>query len=335
MSVFRFEELLAPLVGLEPPPARTRLTAAELEPFLGAYQTANGANRLWVTRSKNRLRVELSGSGAQGTMLPLWPDAAGRWEFGETSPGTKLSFDRGEKGAATGAHLWQRDAELFHGQRVIPASDWPSIDKLMAFRKEKQGGERIDALKKLEMKGQLKVGANQIDNVVVAVGSDRAIRRLNLPVGLETITVNGDRVKKEIAGQPAEDQTGVFHDQALRISPLARVRDWRETFTSMQVAGKDKIRNDEVWIVRLECKFLPPITRYVSVNSGLLVREDAWITAKGVGTVPYILRFDDYREVAGVKMPFRLSTESAVTGRQVMQFTEAKPNPDIDEGSFK
>jgi hypothetical protein len=50
--------------------------------------------------------------------------------------------------------------------------------------------------------------------------------------------------------------------------------------------------------------------------------------------VPISILFDDYREVAGVKIPFRSTSESALTGKQTFQVTEAKANPPIDEKTF-
>jgi hypothetical protein len=100
------------------------------------------------------------------------------------------------------------------------------------------------------------------------------------------------------------------------------------------VVGKDKLGSEDVWIVRVDSEFEPPLTRYVSAKSGLLLKEEGWITAKGLGTVPRTVACADYREVAGVQLPFRLTTESAVTGTQVMQFAECRPNPVIDGATF-
>jgi len=331
MSTFRFEELLAPLVGLKGPPPRTRLPIDKLHPLLGDYRETGGVKRAWVTLCGKRLRLELAG---QGALLPLWPDGAGRWAFGELAPGVSVSFDKNDTPEATGMTLWHNTTRLLHYQRVAPAKDLPTVDHLMAFHREQQGGDRIDALRSLEIKGKLSVGPTQLDTTMVAAGPDRVVRRINSPAGVVTTVVDGRRVRKHSPGQPLEELRGLWGDEALRISPLARLRDWRETSVSVRLAGKDRLGDEEVWIVRLEYEFQPPLTRYVSVKSGLLQKEEAWITAKGVGTFPLAVRYDDYREVAGVKLPFRLTSESAVTGKQVMQFAEAKPNPEISAETF-
>jgi hypothetical protein len=331
MSVFRFEELLAPLTGLKGPPPRTRLPADKLRPYLGAYLDAGSGKRAWVTLHGKRLRLELAGTAA---ILPLWPDGAGRWAFGESDPGVSVRFDKNEAGEATGMRLWQNDTQLLHYRRVPPAEDVPGVGRLMAFRREKQGGNRIDALRSLEMRGKLRVGPTELDSAIVAAGPDRVIRRISSPAGTQTTVVEGGRVRKQSPRQPVEELSGLWRDEALRINPLARLRDWRETSVAVRVAGRDRLGDEGGWIVRVECEFLPPLTRYVSTKTGLLLKEEAWITAKGVGTAPLTVVYEDYREVAGVQIPFRLTSESRLTGKQIMQFTEAKPNTAIHKDTF-
>jgi hypothetical protein len=331
ISFLRFEEMLAPLVGLQGPPLRTRLPADKLQPYMGAYLEAGSGKRAWVTLHGKRLRLELSGAGA---LLPLWPDGAGRWSFGESDPGISVSFDKSDAGEATGIRLWQNDTQLVHFQRVSPAKDLPSVEQMMAFRREKQGGDRIDALRSLEMKGKLQVGTTEINSRVVAAGVDRVVRRLSGPGGVDTTVVERGRVRKQSPGQPVEELRGLWGDEAVRINPFSRLRDWRETAASVRVAGKDRLGDEEVWVVRVECEFLPPLTRYVSARTGLLLKEEAWVTVKAAGTVQLVVRYEDYREVAGVKIPFRLTSESRLTGKQVMQFTEATPNAEIRADTF-
>jgi hypothetical protein len=151
---------------------------------------------------------------------------------------------------------------------------------------------------------------------------------------METTVVEGGRARERAPGQPAEELNRLLRDDTLRINPLARLRDWCETFAAVRLAGIGRMNDAEVWIVRVDCEFSPPLTRYVSTRTGLLVKEDAWVTAKGAGTIPLTVRFEDYRDVAGVKIPFRLTSESRLTGKQVTQFTEATPNAEIRGDTF-
>jgi hypothetical protein len=89
-----------------------------------------------------------------------------------------------------------------------------------------------------------------------------------------------------------------------------------------------------VWVVRLHGELLPPLTRYVSFKSRLLLKEEAWVVPKGVGMTKLNVRYEDYRAVAGVLLPFRVVSESAFTGKQLVQYEIAKVNPELPKGTF-
>jgi CubicO group peptidase (beta-lactamase class C family) len=324
MSTFRFEELVAPLLGLEEPPTRTRLTLDQLKPYVGDYVVDSGKGHAWITICKNRLRLELPGGA--GSLLPLWPDVSGQWKFGEAAPGIAVSFEKDQSQAVTGMRLLQNKTQLVHYKRFRPPASLPSVDRVMSFLREKQGGERIDAIKTLEMKGKLRAGATEFETVAEASGPKRVIRRLSSPAGTTEIVVDDGVVTKKSPGQPNEEQHRLFAEESQRYNPLTRLHDWRETHPQVQVLGIDQFGDEEVWVLRVECQFTPPLTRFVSTKRGLLLREEAWLTAKGVGTVPLSLEYEDYRNVSGVMLPFRLKTESRLTGKQVTEFTEMKAN---------
>ena len=245
-----------------------------------------------------------------------------------------MSFDKDSSGETTKIRLLHEDNPLIVFDRVRDTSDLPSVQQIMAMRREKQGGDRIDGLRSLEMKGTLRAGATKMAVELVAEGTSRAIRRVSAPTGVVTALFDGKRAIRQAAGAPAESENGVKLDEAKRMNPLLRLRDWRESSSAVRVAAEGRLDGEAVWIVRVECDFEPPLTRYVSQRSGLLMKEEGWITASGLGTVPISIRFDDYRDVAGVKISFLSTSESALTGKQTFQVTEANANPEIGEKTF-
>jgi hypothetical protein len=210
----------------------------------------------------------------------------------------------------------------------------PTVDRLMALRRQMQGGDQIDELHALEMKGKLQLGAARLDTTLIAAAPNRVIRTIKSQAGAVITVVDDRHARKKSPGEAVEELTGLWLDEARRISPFARLLDWRETAKAVRVVGRVHVGNEDAWIVRIESEFDPPLTRYVGATSGLLLKEESWITAKGVGTIPRSVVYEDYRAVAGVQLPFRLTTESAVTGKQVMQFAECRPNPVINAATF-
>src|SRR5688572_2020708 len=73
-------------------------------------------------------------------------------------------------------------------------------------------------------------------------------------------------------------------------------------------------------------------TLYFDAETGLLVRQVRYVTSP-VGNLPTQVDYSDYREVAGVKMPFRW-TLTWINGRDNIELTEVRPNVPIDAGRF-
>ncbi len=333
MSVFRFEELLAPLVGLPAVKPLTRLTEAQLEPYLGRFQEEGTGRRIWVTKRKNRLMLELSGGA--GALIPHSPDAEGHWAFGEAAPGVGVSFSKSATGAVTEMQLLMNQTPIRKYTHRTVEAGLPDFEHLMQFMHSKQGGDHIEALHSLELDGSLRAGAVLFESKALAAGTTRAIRRLTSPAVSSTTVVDGATARRKSTSQGLEELHGLFREETLRINPLLRLQDWRKVYSNVQVICKEKLGDEEVWVVRLTCEFTPPVTRYVSTKRGLLLKEETWTTSKGIGTVPLTVTFEDYKEVAGVLFPYRTSSDSRLTGKQVTEVKEAKANVPVTEKAFQ
>jgi hypothetical protein len=75
----------------------------------------------------------------------------------------------------------------------------------------------------------------------------------------------------------------------------------------------------------------PPVNLYFD-ESGLLIRQVRW-NKTAVGTVPTQTDYADYREVAGVKIPFR-TIVSWTDGQNTTALSEVRPNVPIDAARF-
>ena len=71
---------------------------------------------------------------------------------------------------------------------------------------------------------------------------------------------------------------------------------------------------------------------YFDSKTGLLARQVRY-TKTIVGTIPLQIDYSDYREVAGIKMPFHWVV-TWTDGQSTFQLTEVQPNVDIDAAKF-
>ncbi len=75
-----------------------------------------------------------------------------------------------------------------------------------------------------------------------------------------------------------------------------------------------------------------PVNFYFDEQTGLLVRSMRW-SRTTVGTVPTQVDYSDYREVAGVRMPFRTLVRWT-NGQNAIELAEVRPNVAIDDARF-
>jgi hypothetical protein len=90
----------------------------------------------------------------------------------------------------------------------------------------------------------------------------------------------------------------------------------KELFPSAVLIGKEKLGGKDVYVVRMGFE-----KWYFDAEDGLLLRK---------GNIYY----DDYREVDGVKLPFKLRDEVLASAGIIYQLTEIKHNVKIDEAKF-
>jgi hypothetical protein len=105
-----------------------------------------------------------------------------------------------------------------------------------------------------------------------------------------------------------------------------------QALTKWRVGFPTVIDDREVQVVQGTTARGATATLYFDVDSGLLVRQVRY-TDSPVGRLPTQTDYSDYRDVAGVKMPFRW-TVTWLDGRDTFEITEVQPNVPIDAARF-
>jgi outer membrane lipoprotein-sorting protein len=123
------------------------------------------------------------------------------------------------------------------------------------------------------------------------------------------------------------DLDGVRLDAALSFP--ARIKD---TLRDWRVGAPDEINNRPVQVVQGTGAGGVLATLYFDSDSGLLVRMVRFAESK-VGRLPTQFDFSEYKDVAGVKMPFRFKM-SWLDGLENVELTEIQPNVAIDAAKF-
>ena len=106
----------------------------------------------------------------------------------------------------------------------------------------------------------------------------------------------------------------------------------RQALTKWRVGPPTVLDDREVHVVQGTTARGATATLYFDMESGLLLRQVRY-TDSPVGRLPTQTDYADYREVAGVKMPFRW-TVTWLDGRDTFEIAEVQPNVAIDAARF-
>jgi len=127
--------------------------------------------------------------------------------------------------------------------------------------------------------------------------------------------------------------TGGDLDGARVEAELAFPRRLKQMLTEWRVGAPFTIDDREAYIV--QGRLAPgglPVKLFFDRQSGLLVRLVHYADT-AVGRIPTQVDYEDYRDVAGIKMPFKL-TRTWTDGRSIIELRSVELNVPIDAAKF-
>jgi len=119
-------------------------------------------------------------------------------------------------------------------------------------------------------------------------------------VGQQTTVFDGEKGKMSAMGQ--EQNIPPEQVEQMKLGSLYSMLEYAKNNIKTELAGMETINNKDAYRVTFTYPSGKKSTNYYDVNSGLLVRT----VAEGAGATQTI-DFDDYRDVQGVKYPFKMS----------------------------
>ena len=112
--------------------------------------------------------------------------------------------------------------------------------------------------------------------------------------------------------------------------------NWRSNFKTIEIKRKEKVGDEEVYVVVKTPEVGNPVTDYVSTKSFLVLRRDAisWSETTNSG-IPITTTYSDFREVDGLTMPFKIVSNNIGMGDIVTHVKEVKHGVAIDDKVFR
>lgn len=213
------------------------------------------------------------------------------------------------------------------------ASSAPTADQVIEKYIAALGGaEAIHKISSRVEKGNIVFSGHETPIEVFAKAPDKRMSVTHSPSGDSITAFDGHGGWLGNTGRPARDMSGQEADAARLDADFYFATGLKQIFTGFRVGHPDKIGDHPAYTLICMRQGQPPVRLYFDQSSGLLLREVRY-TATPIGRNPTEIDYADYRDVDGVKVPFRW-TLARVNGRFTIQISEAHQNVPIDDEKF-
>jgi hypothetical protein len=196
----------------------------------------------------------------------------------------------------------------------------PTLAEVLELRALERRGKALEALCGMRATGTVRFASAGLEGRFTTQigGHDRYRNDIDLgPFGaIHAAAVRG-KGWSLTSFQGFEELDGTRLAQVVEGNPLALEGDWRRAFSSIAVERTAELDGRPVIVLSLANEGAPPVTCFVDAENGDLVRVEGTIV-EGPARVPVTTTFGDFRDVAGVRMAFRATSENEQSGRTVL-----------------
>ncbi len=209
----------------------------------------------------------------------------------------------------------------------------PNADQIIEHYVTALGG--ADAMRKTTsraMKGVILVNGNESAIELLTKAPNKRMSISQTPAGSSYTVFDGTAGWLGTTGRPARDMSQQDAESASLDAEFYLGLRLKEMFQGLRPGRPETINGTACYALTGTRQGKPPVRLYFDQNSGLLVRMVRY-TDTPLGRNPVQVDYADYRDVAGVKVPFRL-TLSRPSTRFTIQLKDVQANAEIDDARF-
>ncbi len=250
---------------------------------------------------------------------------------GQAEDGAKADAKQAaEAGAAAGAEGKGDAADAAEAAAALPAAEG-----ILERAAEAMGGkDAIARVQSFYYRGTIDMVGQNIrgDLEIWWKGGDFFMEQVVPGIGRIRAGKQGDEIWAEDPIQGLRRLSGVEAEQHAWASSLLLAAEWRRYFQSAKTIAERRVDDRTIHDVELSAPSGLRVVMSFDAESGLQVGQ-SFEQVTPMGKQPFEVRFEDYREVEGIKLAYRQVIDAKV--QQVVQvITEVRLNAPVDETKF-
>jgi outer membrane lipoprotein-sorting protein len=214
-------------------------------------------------------------------------------------------------------------------------ADLPTGEEIMQRKIEALGGQEALARRhNILTKGKMSISGVEMNATIYTAEPNLNYVLFESPmIGKMESGCNGETAWELSVMQGANVKEGKELTKALFDAEFNSELNWQDRYTSIDVQAEEEVEGKTCCKVVLTPTVGDTITTYFDMETWLTVRTET-VRNSSVGRISVVSDFSDYREVDGVKVPFK--TEVLLMGAQQMITTieSMEFNVKLPEGIF-
>jgi|HubBroStandDraft_6_1064221.scaffolds.fasta_scaffold04762_3 photosynthetic reaction center cytochrome c subunit len=212
-------------------------------------------------------------------------------------------------------------------------SKLPSPDQLIDKYVQALGGAAaIQKITSRVEQGTAHVAGHELPIDIFDKNPDKRVSLMHLSGGDNVTAYNGHEGWLAAPGRPLREMNSSDLEAAKLDANLHFPIDIKQIFGELHIQHEEKIGDQPVYVIFALRQGQPPVQFYFDQQSGLLLRELRY-SESPLGLNPTRIDYADYRDVDGVKTPFRW-TIARPSGRFTIQLEKVSQNVPIDDAKF-
>ncbi len=331
LSVLAFEhEIESALLGVDSAPAEPE---PPLEAYEGFYRETGSQTYRRFYQGDGHLMLEVPGAMTLATRYL----GGERWTF-DLDPSSRIHFERDDAGVVN-AMVVESPGITVSVPRMQVEEGLPSAEELherhLAFHQWK----RFADFPALRLKGKLDLSVRKVEASweLLIAWPDRFCSRVAAGPNHETTSYDGAIVRQVSQIQKAGPVEGRLASQAVQASWSSTFGDWRTVFERITPLYRTEIDGEPAIVIRAEPREGPATTFLLDEESGRLLGTERLLMLPGLGDLGASVRYSDWREVEGVKLPFHIETEypTPLVGTTTLEIESSEVLPELPADAFE
>ncbi|MCF2949759.1 serine hydrolase [Paraglaciecola aquimarina] len=316
-------------------PIIPEISAAELQKYLGSYYSKQLKSNSTAIIQNHRLAIDVPGQMVYELNLP---NDNGEWTF-RINPNMHVVFNQNADKQITSLSFYRDGKQNGEMPRVEDKNQTPlpSVKEILALRRTQAQKQALLKAGGILAKGTVIYAQAGISGTTQAQLMSDTHARYNLDFGkygnVQT-AITPSAAATQSSFSPFQQHNGKYLSQIQKSYPMLDL-DWSSFYQSIEVLKRSELNNKPVYLVLLKNAEVPSVTAYIDTKNGDVLKIETKALVPTLGSLPYSLDFADYREVAGMRLPFKVTKKDNQAGKVIFKFDSFEVNREFDEAVFE